>query len=204
MKKLCLVLVAVAILALSADGGSPQPSGECEAVLFAKDVMMPMRDGVKLATDIYRPRSERRAGRRSAAAAAAADALQQGRGTARRGRALLRAARLRRRTARTIAAPTSRRACSDKYVGFGKDAYDTIDYLSKLPYTNGAVGMWGTSYAAHSQASAAITHHPALKTVMINCGGLYSGWEYKIRNHGAFELAQQSGLGVPAGRRTAE
>jgi predicted acyl esterase len=53
--------------------------------------------------------------------------------------------------------------------------------------------MWGTSYAGHTQASAAIAHPPHLKTVVINCGGLYNGWLYKIRNHGAFELAQQVG-----------
>jgi hypothetical protein len=51
--------------------------------------------------------------------------------------------------------------------------------------------MWGTSYAAHVQASAAIAHPAPLKTLVLNFGGLYNGWEYKIRNHGAFELAQQ-------------
>jgi hypothetical protein len=78
-----------------------------------------------------------------------------------------------------------------KYVGFAKDATDTIEYLAKLPYTDGQVGMWGTSYAAHVQASAAIAHPAPLKTLVLNFGGLYNGWEYKIRNHGAFELAQQ-------------
>jgi hypothetical protein len=53
--------------------------------------------------------------------------------------------------------------------------------------------MWGTSYAAHTQASAAIFHPPHLRTIVLNCGGLYNGWLYKIRNHGAFELAQQVG-----------
>jgi len=81
----------------------------------------------------------------------------------------------------------------NKYVGWGKDGYDTIEWLAKLPYTNGEVGMWGTSYAAHTQASAAILKPPHLKTMVLNMGGLYNGWHHKIRNHGAFELAQQLG-----------
>ena len=186
------MLVAVAILALSADGGSPQPSGEYEAVLFAKDVMMPMRDGVKLATDIYRPAVN------GVPVADRLPLLLQQTPYNKDGGQLVEAARYFARHGYVVALQDDRGTYKSegvlyKYVGFGKDAYDTIDYLSKLPYTNGAVGMWGTSYAAHSQASAAITHHPALKTVMINCGGLYNGWEYKIRNHGAFELAQQVG-----------
>ena len=52
--------------------------------------------------------------------------------------------------------------------------------------------MWGTSYAAHAQAGAAILAPPHLKTIVLNCGGLHNGWLYKMRNHGAFELAQQT------------
>ena len=35
--------------------------------------------------------------------------------------------------------------------------------------------MWGTSYAAHTEAGAAILHPPHLKTIVLNCGGLYFG-----------------------------
>ena len=72
-----------------------------------------------------------------------------------------------------------------------EDGYDAIEWLAKLPYTDGKIGMWGTSYGAHVQANSAKLRPPHLKTIVLNCGGLYNGWEYKIRNHGALELAQQ-------------
>jgi putative CocE/NonD family hydrolase len=77
-----------------------------------------------------------------------------------------------------------------KYIGEGEDGFDTIEYLSKLPYANGKVGMWGTSYAAHVQANAAKLEPKALATIVLNMGGMSNGWDHKVRNHGAFELQQ--------------
>jgi len=167
----------------------PAPYG---VVRFAHNVMIPMRDGVKLATDIYRPATgdtpvteklplllqRTPYNKESASLVAQAKAfasrgyvvaLQDDRGT------------------------YASEGVQVKYIGYGKDGFDTVEYLAALPYTDGQVGMWGTSYAAHTQAGAAIAHPPHLKTVVLNCGGLYNGWLYKIRNHGAFELAQQVG-----------
>ena len=43
-----------------------------------------------------------------------------------------------------------------KYDALGAtDAFDTIAWLATLPYGDGQVGMWGTSYGAHTQAEAA-------------------------------------------------
>ena len=77
-----------------------------------------------------------------------------------------------------------------KYIGEGQDGYDAIEYLAKLPYSNGRVGMWGTSYAAHVQANAAKLRPPHLAAIVLNMGGMSNGWDHKIRNHGAFELQQ--------------
>ncbi len=44
------------------------------------------------------------------------------------------------------------------------DAYDTIDFLVKnVPRNNGNVGVWGISYPGFYAAQAAISGHPALK-----------------------------------------
>jgi putative CocE/NonD family hydrolase len=163
-----------------------------DVVLNDKNLMIPMRDKVRLATDIYRPavngvpvegklpviyhrtgynkESERfTRPARAFAAQGYVVALQDDRGTYRsEGEAY-------------------------KYIGWGRDGYDAIEWLAKQPYCDGQVGMWGTSYGAHTQASAAILGTPHLKTMVLNCGGLYNGWHHKIRNHGAFELAQQLG-----------
>jgi hypothetical protein len=77
-----------------------------------------------------------------------------------------------------------------KYIGEGQDGFDTIEYLGKQDYSNGKIGMWGTSYGAHVQANAAKTKPPNLATIIVNMGGMSNGWDHKIRNHGAFELQQ--------------
>ena len=77
-----------------------------------------------------------------------------------------------------------------KYVNEPRDGYDAVEWLAKLPESNGKVGMWGTSYAAHVQASAAKMNPPHLRTAVLNMGGLSNGWLSGIRNHGAFELKQ--------------
>ncbi len=71
------------------------------------------------------------------------------------------------------------------------DGYDTIEWLAKQPYSNGSVGMWGTSFDAHMEAGAAIMHPPALKTTVINMGGLSNGWDHGVRYRGTYEMGRQ-------------
>ena len=170
---------------------TPPEKGEVySVVLFAHNLMVPMRDGIHLAADVYRP---------------AVDGVPLGRKLPillqqtpynKEGGAVVDQARYLASHGYVVVLQDDRGAYQSegvlvKYVGFGNDAWDTIEWLAQQPYTDGQVGMYGTSYAAHAAASAAIVHPPHLKTVVINCGGLSNGWEYKIRNHGAFELAQQ-------------
>ena len=46
------------------------------------------------------------------------------------------------------------------------DGVDTIEWASKLPYSNGKVGMYGASYFGFTQWSAAIHQPPALKAMV--------------------------------------
>jgi uncharacterized protein len=46
------------------------------------------------------------------------------------------------------------------------DAYDIIDWISRQPWCNGKVGMYGGSYLGFSQWAAAKKVHPALKTIV--------------------------------------
>ena len=48
----------------------------------------------------------------------------------------------------------------------GKDAWDVIDWISRQPWSNGAVGMFGGSYNGFTQWAAAKSLHPALKTIV--------------------------------------
>jgi putative CocE/NonD family hydrolase len=47
-----------------------------------------------------------------------------------------------------------------------KDAYAIIDWISKQPWCNGKVGMYGGSYTGFSQWAASKYLHPALKTIV--------------------------------------
>jgi putative CocE/NonD family hydrolase len=71
------------------------------------------------------------------------------------------------------------------------DGYDAIEWLAKQPFSNGIVGMWGTSFAAHTQAGAAILHPPALKTAVINMGGVSNAWDHGVRYRGTYEMGRQ-------------
>lgn len=71
------------------------------------------------------------------------------------------------------------------------DGYDTIEWIAKQPFNNGKVGMWGTSYAAHSQADASKLAPPHLSTMVLNMGGMSNAWDHSVRYDGAFELGRQ-------------
>jgi putative CocE/NonD family hydrolase len=71
------------------------------------------------------------------------------------------------------------------------DGYDTIEWLAKQTFSNGKVGMWGTSYAAHSQADAAKLNPPSLKAMLMNEGGMANAWDHAVRHGGAFELGRE-------------
>jgi hypothetical protein len=160
-----------------------------EAVLFAENLMIPMRDGVKLATDIYRP------ARDGAPLEDELPLLLQRTPYDKTGSGLVAAARYFAENGYVVALQDVRgtyrsEGVFTKYIGEGQDGFDTIEYLGKLPYGDGRVAMWGTSYAAHVQANAAKLGPRNLALLILNMGGMSNGWDHKVRNHGAFELQQ--------------
>ena len=46
------------------------------------------------------------------------------------------------------------------------DGFDTVEWASKLPYSNGSVGMYGISYFGFTQWAAAVLQPPALKAMV--------------------------------------
>lgn len=45
------------------------------------------------------------------------------------------------------------------------DGYDTVEFLANAPWSNGNIGMFGTSYEGYTQWFAAASHPPHLKTI---------------------------------------
>lgn len=77
-----------------------------------------------------------------------------------------------------------------KYVDEGPDGYDTLDWLARQPWCNGKVGTYGVSYGAHTQAALACLDPPNLTCMWLDSGGFSNAFLSGCRNGGAFELRQ--------------
>jgi putative CocE/NonD family hydrolase len=166
-----------------------QAPGRYDAVLADSDLMIPVRDGIHLSTLLYRP------ARNGVAVDGRFPILLQR--TPYELATSARDAEFFARHGYVVALQNIR----GRYKSEGKflkvqpadatDGYDVIEWLAKQPYSNGAVGMWGTSFAAHTQAGAAILHPPALKTAVINMGGMSNAWDHGVRYRGTYEMGRQ-------------
>jgi len=171
-------------LALAAEVAAPAPdaSGNVE---FRSDVMVPMRDGIQLAADIFLPAQE---------------------GKARSGRfpALL----MRTPYGKDVrVAPFGRYFAAQGYVVVvqdvrgryksqghwrpwyddGRDGYDTAAWIGRQSWSDGGIGTLGTSYEGGTQQTLAIADAPNLKA-MIPLFSVSNVGRYGVRHNGAFEL----------------
>lgn len=160
-----------------------------DVVLYKENMMIPMRDGVKLAADIYRPSVRGSVVeeklpiilQRTPYNKKSEEYVEQGKYLAQCGYVV---------TIQDCRGRYRSEGIFNKYVDEPQDGYDTIEWLARLPYCDGKIGMWGLSYGAHVQAAAAKLKPPHLKTIVVNMGGMSNGWDHAVRNHGAFELKQ--------------
>ena len=183
------MIAATAVLLVCSVFAYAEDQPPYDSILFEEDLMIPMRDGVRLATDVYRPAVN------GQPAGEKIPILLQRTPYDKTGQSLVESAEFFARRGYVVVLQDHRgryrsEGVFTKYIGEGQDGYDTIEFLAKLPYGDGRVGMWGTSYAAHVQANAAKLRPPHLKTMVINMGGMSNGWDHKARNHGAFEIQQ--------------
>ncbi len=87
------------------------------------------------------------------------------------------------------------------------DGYDTVEWAAALPGSNGEVGMFGGSYVGATQWLAAIGKPPHLKAIYpyVTASEYYDGWTYQS---GAFEQwfasSWTSGLATDTLRRKTE
>ena len=168
------------------------------AVVVIRDVMVPMRDGVRLATDVYLPADTSRP---RSVILERTPYDKRGTNHADRTRA-----RPQPRSKPEIAADFARagyvyvlqdcrgrygsEGVFSKYLNEADDGFDTLSWLVNQPWCDGRVGMTGLSYSAHAQAAVAALDHPALAALFMDSGGFSSGYHSGIRQGGAFELKQ--------------
>ncbi len=171
-------------------------------VRVLRDVMVPMRDGVRLATDIYLP-------------------ARNGNAAAQRFPAILertpydKTADSRSERTPTDAKPKSRAEVAAffvrngyvviyqdcrgryksegefvKYLADGHDGYDTCAWIIRQAWSNGSIGTMGLSYAAHTQGALGSAGAPGVKAMFLDSGGFANAYQGGIRQGGAFEMKQ--------------
>ncbi len=168
MRKICLLFLFVATSFL---GWSQQPTDiykKLEGIaIIDQKVMMPMRDGVKLATDIYRPKGDAKVPivfsrtpynfntwvdgeMRTRGLEAAYDAVQRG-------------------YAYVVQNERGRFFSEGQWDILGTpttDGYDAFEWMSKQSWSNGKIGAIGCSSTAEWQMAAASLNHPALAAMV--------------------------------------
>jgi hypothetical protein len=171
-------------------------------VSLQSDVMVAMRDRIKLATDIYFPahNGKRATGRFPVLI----ERTPYGKTVDSRSE----------RTA-TVAEPKSRAQVAEffvrhgyiviyqdcrgryksegeftKYLSEGVDGFDTCAWVVKQPWCNGRIGTFGLSYAAHTQGALGSAGAPGVVAMFVDSGGFSNAYQGGIRQGGAFEMKQ--------------
>ena len=181
----------------------------CFAVLFAlpapaqkpdvevqSNVMVPMRDGVKLATDIYLPASNGVAlAERFPVILARTPYNKEGEKVAGRSYAA--------HGYVFVVQDTRGRYGSEGVWHFltddGRDGADTTAWIGQQPWCDGKIGTRGTSYVGGTQHAMALADAPHLAT-MIPVDAASNMGRQSVRNAGAFELRFWNWIMLNAGR----
>ncbi len=165
-----------------------------------RDILITMRDGVRLATDIYLPLNHR-AGTRVPVLLERTPYDKRG---TNHGDFTLAdpQPRAKPEIAREFAAAgyafvlqdTRGRYGSEgtftKYLDEAEDGADTLAWLIAQPWCDGRVGTLGLSYGAHVQSAMACLDPPGLAAMFLDSGGFSSAYHSGARQGGAFELKQ--------------
>ncbi len=143
----------------------------CAAETFTvSTVMVPMRDGVELATDVYRPVGE-------GELPVLVYRSPYGRGGA-KGDASYLASHGYVVVAQDVRGRFDSQGTFYPFVNEGPDGYDTIEWAAKQSWSNGKVGTFGASYLAWDQYLAAMERPPHLVTMFTLVGGANFYREY--------------------------
>ena len=165
-------------------------------------VMVPMRDGVRLATDIYRPARDGEA--LQGGRPVILERTPYGRNITSRAEASLRdaGAKSRAEVAHFFVSRGYVVVYQDcrgrygsqgefvKYLSDGEDGFDCCAWIVGQTWCNGKIGTMGLSYAAHTQSALACANAPGIAAMFLDSGGFSNAYQGGIRQGGAFELKQ--------------
>ncbi len=153
------------------------------APIIERDVMVPLRDGVRLATDLYFPPAWCEGGDPLPVILARTpydkrNQAETGTRAARHGYIY---------AAQDV---RGRYQSEGEFYAFAREApdgYDAVEWLAEQPYCNGKVGTMGQSYEAVVQSAMACLSPPHLSAMVVTYGPS-SYFHHSMRHNGALEL----------------
>jgi putative CocE/NonD family hydrolase len=166
-----------------------QGSAQTYTSVVQHNVMIPMRDGTKLATEVYFPAMDGQivAGRfpvileRTPYDKYRPDLVVNGHYFAKRGYVC------------AVQDVRGRFASEGDWYAFAKegpDGYDTIQWIGEQPWSDGQVGTMGASYAGSDQSAAATLNPSHLKSMVVAVGAS-NYFNASMRQNGAAEVRFQ-------------
>ena len=163
----------------------------------AVDVMVPMRDGVKLATDVYRPARDGKPIGDKTAVILTRTPYRKGDGKSADARYFA-------SHGYTAVIQDTRGRYNSEGVwrwlsDDGPDGVDCAAWIAAQPWSNGRIGMMGTSYVGGTQHALAMAQSPHLKTI-IPVDAVSNMGRQSMRNAGAFELRFWNWIMLNAGK----
>ena len=77
-----------------------------------------------------------------------------------------------------------------QHAAYGKDGYDTVEWIARQPWSNGKIGSYGGSFEALTQHTLAVNNPPHLTTMIPSFCHLAWGSSGGMRYMGAFDIPQ--------------
>ena len=171
-------------------------------MLILRDIMVPMRDGVRLATDVYRPTDDngeplpgtlptillRTSYDKTAVRyfdETTATFIRQGYAVVKqdlRGR---------------YASEGTGQYFHTATPADGRDGYDTVEWIAAQPWSNGKIGTVGSSHPAMAQTAMALQRPPHLTAIWPDVGPINS-YAHQARMGGAMQLQMYAALHLHA------
>ena len=176
--------------------------GTIDDIVILRDVMVPMRDGVRLATDLvlpaldgkalpgpfptllHRTPYDKNAARLSEVSVinrTPRSNLEIAVGLAREGYAVMN---------QDCRGRYASEGVFQKYLGEGEDGFDTLAWARAQSWCNGRFGTFGLSYSAHVQTALAVLKPQGLDAMFLDSGGFWNAYQGGVRHRGAFEMKQ--------------
>ncbi len=189
---------ALLLIALGAFGQLAAMAQEFDIVSFVK-VMVAMRDGTRLATDIYRPAQGGKAVHAKFPVLVTRSPYNKN-GEKSRGEFFARHGYV--FVAQDCRGFFASEGKPEPFVGEGADSFDTVEWAAAQAWSNGKVGTTGASYLGMNQLAGAIERPPHLEAIYaaVGPGNYYGDSAYRggVPGHGVpvwlLNSTGQSGL----------